>query len=166
MTNSDTNIGQTFHETTKYKLIEGEDGQPQSVMGIAPDFRPSMGEQSPTNEPHPFKVYTDLPTIELPEEFEPFTLPLLDAIGMSGSEASLDATPDLAGLARIGLLSNGILKRGSHGTGREIPLPRCRRNRRALPPGALLRLWRPRWSRRRRLPLRRRHPPPRADSFW
>ena len=120
MSNNDITYGQRFHEMTKYKLIEGEDGRPQSVMGIAPDFQPSMGEQSPANEPHPFKVYTDLDTIELPDEFEAFALPLLDAIGMSGSEASLDATPDLSSLARISLLSNGILKRGSHGTGREI----------------------------------------------
>ncbi len=116
----DTATGRDFHETTKYKLIDDEDGQPQAVMGIAPDFRAAMGAQSPDNEPHPFKVYSDLPTFALPEEFERFTMPLLDAIGMSGAEESLAATPDLTALARISLLSNGILKRGSHGTGREI----------------------------------------------
>lgn len=120
MTNHDTSTGQQFHETTKYKLIAGEDGQPQSMMGIDPDYRPSMGEQSPNNEPHPFKVYSDLETLELPSEFDPLAMPLLDAIALSGSESSLGATPDLASLARISLLSNGILKRGSHGTGREI----------------------------------------------
>ena len=120
MSNRETATGRTFHEVTKYRLIEGDDGEMRSVMGIPPNFQPSMGEQSPDNEPHPFKVYTDLETIELPDEFEPLTMPLLDAIGMSGYEDGLTATPDLTKLARISLLSNGILKRGSHGTGREI----------------------------------------------
>ncbi len=120
MTNRDTDIGQRFHEATKYRLIDQGDGNPQSMMGIPPDFQPSLGEQGAHNEPHPFKVYTDLDTLELPSEFEPFTMPLLEAITMSGAEDSLDATPDLSALARISLLSNGILKRGSHGTGREI----------------------------------------------
>lgn len=119
MPNSDTRIARDFHETTKYRLIE-QDGEVRFVMGIAPDYRDAMGEQSPSNEPHPFKVYTDLETIELPAEFPPFDMPLLEAIAFSGAEMELNATPDLAALARVALLSNGILKRGSHGTGREI----------------------------------------------
>ena len=120
MPNTDTTTGQRFHELTKYRLVDGPDGEQQGVMGIPPDFEPSLGEQSPHNEPHPFKVYTDLETLELPSEFQPYTMPLLDAIALSGAEESLDATPTLASLARISLLSNGVLKRGSHGTGREI----------------------------------------------
>ena len=120
MSNSDTRIGRDFHEATKYRIIDRGDGQFEGVMGIPPDLQPSLGEQSPDNEPHPFKVYTDLDTIELPNEFESFNMPLLEAIAMSGAEESLSATPDLASLARVSLLSNGILKRGSHGTGREI----------------------------------------------
>ncbi|CAN5544401.1 hypothetical protein BH23CHL2_BH23CHL2_18140 [soil metagenome] len=120
MANSNTEVARTFHEATKYRQIDRGDGQFEGVMGIPPDFQPSLGEQSPDNEPHPFKIYTDLDSIDLPDEFDPLTMPLLDAIAMSGAEESLDGTPDLAKLARISLLSNGILKRGSHGTGREI----------------------------------------------
>jgi SagB-type dehydrogenase family enzyme len=120
MTNREIDIARSFHNLTKYALVE-RDGRTEFLMGSAPDFGPTLGEQSRANEPHPFKVYSALDSIELPRDFAPFSMPLLDAIAMSGAEASLSATPSLAALARISLLSNGILKHGgTYGTGREL----------------------------------------------
>lgn len=120
MPNSDTAAAMHFHGLTKYMRWEEDDGGFRSWMGEPPNEGPSMGEQSPVNEPMPYKLYTDLPPIQLPREFEPTSLPGLAAIAATGEDGPDTAVPGLADLARICLLSNGILKRGSHGTGRVI----------------------------------------------
>jgi len=115
-----TDIARDFHDATKYTVLN--EGQPDEdiLMGTPPNLKPTIGEQSPSNEPHPFKLYTELNALTLPTEFPAFTMPVLDAIAASGEGTGASAMPDRAAIARICLLSNGILKRGSHGTGRVI----------------------------------------------
>lgn len=120
MTNSDTQAAIRFHSATKYLKVTNETGELQSVMGEPPHSGPAMGEQSPTNEPLPYKIYTRLDPIELPREFPEFTTPGLDAIAATGDLDIDQAIPNLTDIARLCQLSNGILKRGSHRTGRVI----------------------------------------------
>ncbi|MFW6074586.1 MAG: SagB family peptide dehydrogenase, partial [Chloroflexota bacterium] len=119
MDNNDITVACDFHDMTKYTAVE-QDGELVGMMGTPPDLKPSLGEQSPHNEPHPFKVYSTLDRIALPREFEPLRMPLLEAIALPGGNPDGEGMPDRASLARIALLSNGILKRGRHGTGRVI----------------------------------------------
>lgn len=120
MSNTDTQAALKFHDLTKYNKFEEGDGEFRSYMGEPPDLRPAMGEQSPTNEPLPYKIYTALDPIELPSAFDEPAMSGLQAIAATGEVDTPQAIPTLADLARICLLSNGILKRGSHGTGRVI----------------------------------------------
>ncbi|CAN5270834.1 SagB family peptide dehydrogenase [soil metagenome] len=120
MTNSDTQAALTFHSATKYLPFNEKLGKDQDLMGEPPNSGPGMGEQSPTNEPLPYKIYTALEPIELPRDFPSLTTPGLDAIAATGELDNGQAIPDLNDIARICQLSNGILKRGSHRTGRVI----------------------------------------------
>jgi SagB-type dehydrogenase family enzyme len=120
MDNTDTRAALKFHNRTKYIKFVDEGDQVKSYMGEPPDVGPALGEQSPTNEPLPYKIYTTLDPIELPREFDEPGMPGLAAIAATGEVDTPEAVPMLADLARICLLSNGILKRGSHGTGRVI----------------------------------------------
>ncbi len=120
MSNSDTRAALKFHNLTKYVKIPNEAGQLESFMGELSNLGPAMGEQSPTNEPLPYKIYTTLDPIELPREFPDFTTAGLDAIAATGDLDVSKAVPDLNDIARICQMSNGILKRGSHRTGRVI----------------------------------------------
>ena len=112
MTNQEIDIARRFHEATKYRPARAPDTV--AVMGIPPDLKPAIGEQNPANEPHLFKIYTALEGLELPREFAPSGLTLLDAVAAPGGVATGRATPDLAALAHISLLSNGIHKRSGH----------------------------------------------------
>lgn len=119
MANAETQATLHFHNLTKYIKIE-EGGSVNSYMGEAPYTGPALGEQSPVNEPLPYKIYTTLDPIELPRDFDDAPLPGLAAIAATGEVDVDEAIPTLSDIARICLLSNGILKRGSHGTGRVI----------------------------------------------
>lgn len=120
MTNSDTRAALAFHSRTKYVKIVDDSGGLQEFMGDPPHSGPSMGEQSPANEPLPYKIYTTLEPIELPRDFPGFATPGLEAIAAVGDLDAGQAIPDLNDIARLCQLSNGILKRGSHRTGRVI----------------------------------------------
>jgi SagB-type dehydrogenase family enzyme len=117
--NDDIRIARDFHDATKYTLANIGTPQQTIMMGVPPNLENAIWQEDWSIEPRPFKTYTIAETIDLPREFEPFTLPILDAIADTGDLAS-GGTPDLASLARISLLSNGILKTGGHGTGRVI----------------------------------------------
>jgi len=120
MPNADTRTALEFHDLTKYYKIRRDDGSLESYMGEPPNLGPGIGEQSPTNEPIPYKIYTDLEPIELPADVDEARMPGLEAIAATGDVDTEHAVPTLEDMARICLLSNGILKRGSHGTGRVI----------------------------------------------
>ncbi len=120
MDNRDTRVARRFHGATKYALVGAGEGYGDILMGTPPDLGPAIGEQDPAIEPYPYKVYTTLEPLELPREFPPFAMPALDALAATGDLPVARAVPGRDQLARLCLLSNGILKRGGHGTGRVI----------------------------------------------
>ncbi|HUG14005.1 MAG TPA: SagB/ThcOx family dehydrogenase [Thermomicrobiales bacterium] len=117
--NRDTSAAIAFHNATKYSLINQGQEDANILMGTPPHLENAIWQEDWSIEPSPFKHYTTAETIALPREFAPFTLSILDAIADTGDLAG-GGTPDLDALARICLLSNGILKTGGHGTGRVI----------------------------------------------
>ena len=119
MTTPDVTAAWHFHDITKYVPPTSTDTA-SIMMGVPPHVGPAMGEQSPTNEPFPYKVYTDLEPIPLPREFPEATLPALDAITASGMLDVASAVPNLADIAHLCLRSNGVLKRWRSQAGKEI----------------------------------------------
>jgi SagB-type dehydrogenase family enzyme len=119
MANRDTSSARRFHDLTKYIWVE-EEGQVKAYMGEPPDLHQAMGDQLKENEPLPYKNYLTLDPIPLPTDFDDAPVPGLTSIAANGEVDVAEAVPSLADIARICLLSNGILKRGSHGTGRVI----------------------------------------------
>ena len=120
MQNHDTRAADAFHRATKYLASRNAAGEEEFVMGEPPNSGPALGEQDPAIEPLPYKRYTTLAPIELPHEFPAHAMPALDALSATGNEPAGQRLPTLADLARLCLLSNGLLKRGSHGTERVI----------------------------------------------
>jgi SagB-type dehydrogenase family enzyme len=117
--NRETSVAREFHDNTKYTLVnEGRDDA-DILIGTPPNLEPAIWQEDWSIEPRPFKTYTTADSIELPREFAPFSLSILDAIAAPGLRQS-SALPDRDALARICLLSNGILKTGGHGTNRVI----------------------------------------------
>ena len=65
------------------------------------------------NQPLPFKIYTTLTPIALPENFPPLTMPALTAIGAPPSPSKVaqgEHVPDLLSIAQILHLSAGITR--------------------------------------------------------
>ena len=120
MHNNDTQAARHFHDATKYVLGGSGERDEDIFMGTPPRLGPAIGEQDPAIEPFPYKIYTTLDPLELPRAFPPFTLPALDAIAATGVLPVDDAVPSRDLLARLCLLSNGILKRSSLGNGRVL----------------------------------------------
>lgn len=120
MDNHDTRAAWRFHNATKYTLVGAGEGDEDILMGTPPDLGPAIGEQDPTIEPYPYKVYTTLDPWYLPREFPPSAIPALDALATTGDLPLDRAVPSLDAIAQLCLLSNGILKRGSHRTGRVV----------------------------------------------
>ncbi|MGH2549579.1 MAG: SagB/ThcOx family dehydrogenase, partial [Thermomicrobiales bacterium] len=118
--NRDTEIAHRFHRSTSYLSIRDDAGDEQFVMGVPPDTEEIIWEKDWSIEPFPYKIYETLPPITLPSEFAAPSMPALEAIARIGDEPTGERLPDLADLARIALLSNGILKRGSHRAGGRI----------------------------------------------
>jgi SagB-type dehydrogenase family enzyme len=116
--NRDTGATWTFHDASKYVAVRDEAGEEQFMMGTPPNVQNPIWQEDWSIEPFPFKVYETLDALALPrEELAPLSMPALDAIAATGDEPSGNAQPSLADLARICLLSNGILKRGGHRPG-------------------------------------------------
>jgi SagB-type dehydrogenase family enzyme len=109
--NRETSAARTFHNATKYVAVRDAAGEEQFLMGTPPDLEKSIWQEDWSLEPYPFKVYETLPPLALPREFPPSSLPALEAIARTGAEPRGEAVPDRAALARIGLLSNGLLNR-------------------------------------------------------
>jgi SagB-type dehydrogenase family enzyme len=118
--NRNIEVARRFHEATSYVAVRDEAGDEQFVMGVPPDTEDIIWEKDWSIEPFPYKVYETLPPITLPGEFPTHTMPALEAIAKLGDEPARERLPDVADLARIALLSNGILKRGSHRPGGRI----------------------------------------------
>src|SRR5262249_54132616 len=118
--NQNTETAWRFHNATKYTHAATAEGDDDVLMGTPPNLGPSIGEQDPAIEPVPYKIYASPDPIPLPRE--PLATPVtaLDAIAMTGDLPGQDAVPDLAALARLCLWSNGLLKRWTSPSGREI----------------------------------------------
>lgn len=118
--NQDTRAARQFHDATKYVLVnEGQDDE-DVLLGTPPAPWLEIDRQDPSLTPLPYKIYTSLASLELPRVFPPSRLPALDALAATGRLPRVRTIPDRDTLARLCLLSNGILKTGSHGTGRVI----------------------------------------------
>lgn len=122
--NREISAARTFHDATKYVAAAGADGEETFRMGTPPDVEDAIWEQDWSVEPFPYKVYTDLPATDIPREFPASAMPALEAIARVGLEGGTDgpgaALPDRSVLARIGLLSNGLLNRTTQRRGRTV----------------------------------------------
>lgn len=109
--NWDTRAAVTFHNATKYLAVPDATGAEQILMGTPPALEPPIWEEDWSLEPFPFKIYETLDPIEIPRDVTPSAIPALEAIARTGAEPQGPAVPDRATLARIALLSNGLLNR-------------------------------------------------------
>jgi SagB-type dehydrogenase family enzyme len=121
--NDDTQAARRFHDATKYLEVP-EDVHPQRfAMGTLPNVENAIWQEDWSIEPYPYKVYEDLPGIdigfalpsmEMPRDLPEGAMPSLDAIAAYGDEPQGERVPDRDALARIATLSNGFLKEGAH----------------------------------------------------
>jgi SagB-type dehydrogenase family enzyme len=109
--NRDTAATWAFHNATKYVTLRDEAGAEQFLMGTPPEVENPIWQEDWALEPFPFKIYETLPPIPLPRDFPPSALPAAVAIARVGDEPQGETIPDRAMLARIALLSNGLLGR-------------------------------------------------------
>lgn len=92
--NQDTQIARSYHERTKHSYQSVRTNQHVLDWG---------------NRPLPFKIYETLAPIPLPQDVS-VRVPALEAIAADGNGAPGGQVPDLAALARLFFLSNGITK--------------------------------------------------------
>ncbi|HEY3059553.1 MAG TPA: SagB/ThcOx family dehydrogenase [Chloroflexota bacterium] len=109
--NRDTSAALVFHAATKYVSLRDPNGQPKYGMGTPPNLEPVIWEEDWSLDPRTYKLYTDLPPIELPTTFAPSQLRALEAISRTGAEHDQNtSSPDRTALARLARLSNGLIK--------------------------------------------------------
>ncbi len=109
--NWDTSVAWSFHNATKYVWLGDEAAGRWFGMGTPPDVEAPIWEKDWSLEPFPFKIYETIPQVAIPRNLPPSPIPALQAIARTGAEGAGEAFPDRATLARIGLLSNGLLGR-------------------------------------------------------
>ena len=109
--NQQTATARAFHDATKYVAVIDDQGQEQSLMGTAPNLEEAIWQEDWSLEPLAFKIYETIEPIPLPREFAPSTIPALEAIARTGAEPQGERIPTLNDVARIALLSNGLLNR-------------------------------------------------------
>ena len=105
MPNRDTEKGRQYHERTKHSSWS---------------IRNNPHFLDWPNQPVPFKTYTGLKTIALPQGSEHSTMPALAAVSAntgSGDAAAADRIPTLAELARILHYTGGITRRRKYAGG-------------------------------------------------
>jgi SagB-type dehydrogenase family enzyme len=69
------------------------------------------------NQPMPFKIYTNLDAIEIPEDVPPTNIPALTAISTGTKEMNIECAPDLKTLGRLLYFSAGITKKVKYAGG-------------------------------------------------
>jgi hypothetical protein len=100
-----------FHAATSYVSFRDQDGHPRYGMGTPPNLVPEIWEDW-SLDPRMYKLYTDLPPIELATEIAPSRLPALEVLTRTDAIANLHtAVPDLAAVARLARLSHGLTNR-------------------------------------------------------
>ena len=63
------------------------------------------------NQPIPFKIYTTLNPIKIPEDHAPTNIPALTAISTTITNMNIEGVPDLRTLGRLLYFSAGITKK-------------------------------------------------------
>ncbi len=109
--NGEITAARAFHDATKYVVVTNESGEEDSLMGTPPNLEDPIWQEDWSLEPFAFKIYETLEPIPLPREFAPSVMPALEAIGRTGAEPDGERIPTLSDVARIALLSNGLLNR-------------------------------------------------------
>src|SRR5581483_10087187 len=109
--NGDTSATWAFHNATKYAAVRDAAGQEQFLMGTPPDLETAIWQEDWSLEPFAFKIYETLAPLAIPRDFPASALPALEAIARTGAEPQGETLPDRAALARMALLSNGLLNR-------------------------------------------------------
>ena len=100
--NADSAVARRFHDTTAHS--------PHSVRTSGHTLEWDI-------KPFPFKVYTDVPAVELPRAFDPVAIDTLAALGeASGASATLD----LERLAALLYLSAGVTRKKTYPGGGEV----------------------------------------------
>jgi SagB-type dehydrogenase family enzyme len=95
MSNTDVSATWRYHDGTKHSL--------QSV-------RSGSHFLDWSNHPIPYKIYTSLEPMALPEEFPLSAMPALDAIAGGREVPAGERVPDLEALVRLCYFSNGITR--------------------------------------------------------
>jgi SagB-type dehydrogenase family enzyme len=109
-----------YHEATKYTEARDEaEGYPYAIMGDPANRYPAIGEESPLLEPSLYKIYTNLESIPLPDDFPAPPVTALEAIASTGT-GEPGTRIDLTTLAELSLLSNGIVGRARNTDGRNL----------------------------------------------
>ena len=109
--NREITAARAFHDATKYVLVRNESGEEDSLMGTPPNLEDPIWQEDWSLEPFAFKIYETLEPIPLPRDFAPSAIPALEAIARTGTEPEGERVPTLNDVARIALLSNGLLNR-------------------------------------------------------
>lgn len=115
--NRDISAARTFHDATKYIAVRHESSEPdvlldnEIMLGTPPNLEAAIWQEDWSLEPLAFKIYETLEPIPLPRTFAPSTVPALEAIARTGAEPDGKRIPTLDDVARIALLSNGLLNR-------------------------------------------------------
>jgi SagB-type dehydrogenase family enzyme len=109
--NRDIAVARRFHAATRYVAARDETGVERFAMGTPPHLEDPIWQQDWSLEPYPFKVYETLPPLEIPRDLPASPRPGLEAIARTGAEPGAGGSPDRATLARLGLLSNGLMGR-------------------------------------------------------
>jgi len=122
--NDETQVARRFHDATKYLEVPEEVNPQRFAMGTLPNVENAIWQEDWSIEPvPPYKVYEDLPRIEIPlalpsmevaREIPQGTMPALQALVAYGDEPQGKRVPDRDTLVRIAMLSNGFLKTGGH----------------------------------------------------
>lgn len=118
--NGETQVARRFHDATKYLEMPEEVNSQRLAMGTLPNVENAIWQEDWSIEPvPPYKVYEDLPRIEIPfaqpsTEIPQGRMPALQALSVYGEEPPGERIPDRDALVRIAMLSNGFLKTGAH----------------------------------------------------
>jgi SagB-type dehydrogenase family enzyme len=120
MTNLDAPIARRYHAESCFHVVAGPDVDSAIMIGAPGALRPAISEQDLTIEPAAEKRYLGLAPIALPTGSLTTTLPALDAIAGRGPVAPGGVAPDLATVAHLCRLTNGIVRRWTSPWGREM----------------------------------------------
>ena len=109
--NRDTDAARAFHTATKYVAVRNAAGDEEDMIGTPPNVENIIWQEDWSIEPFAFKIYETLDPLPIPRDFAPSAMPALEAVARTGAEPQGAAVPDRVALARIALLSNGLLNR-------------------------------------------------------